>query len=64
MLGEQLSRRGPGAEALAPTLSRTLADVQARLIFRCQVRVYIRGRRGEVKEGGGGQARLIFRCQV
>ena len=37
VLGDQLSRRGPGAEALVPTLSRTLADVQARLIFRCQV---------------------------
>ncbi|KAG1657780.1 hypothetical protein FOA52_012858 [Chlamydomonas sp. UWO 241] len=36
VLGDQLRRRGPGADALVPTLSRTLADVQERLIFRAQ----------------------------
>ncbi|GAX72672.1 hypothetical protein CEUSTIGMA_g128.t1 [Chlamydomonas eustigma] len=36
VLGDQLKRKGPSVEALVPTLSRTLADVQARLIFRCQ----------------------------
>jgi len=36
VLGEQLSRRGSGGEALKPVLGRTLADVQARLIYRCQ----------------------------
>mmetsp|Transcript_26484 Transcript_26484/g.67336 ORF Transcript_26484/g.67336 Transcript_26484/m.67336 type:complete len:817 (-) Transcript_26484:272-2722(-) len=36
VLGEQVGRRGGGAEALRPMLTRTLADVQARLIYRCQ----------------------------
>ncbi|KAL6746597.1 component of oligomeric golgi complex 3 [Haematococcus lacustris] len=36
VLGDQLGRRGPGGEALRPTLSRALEDCQARLIFRCQ----------------------------
>lgn len=36
VLGEQLLKRGSGVEALRPTLSRCLADVQERLIYRCQ----------------------------
>eukprot|EP00798_Chlamydomonas_sp_ICE-L_P008686 gene8686-34133_t len=36
VLGDQLSRRGHGSEALKPILGRTLADVQGRLIYRCQ----------------------------
>ena len=36
VLGDQLNRKGPGAEALSPTLGRTLADVQSRLIYRSQ----------------------------
>ncbi|EFJ48495.1 component of oligomeric golgi complex 3 [Volvox carteri f. nagariensis] len=40
VLGEQLARRGVGGEALKPLLSRSLADVQGRLIFRVQA--YIR----------------------
>lgn len=36
VLREQLARRaGPGGEALVPTLSRALADLQERLIYRC-----------------------------
>lgn len=36
VLGDQLAKRGASGEALRPMLSRTLADVQERLIFRCQ----------------------------
>ncbi|WIA18992.1 hypothetical protein OEZ85_003659 [Tetradesmus obliquus] len=37
VLREQLARRaGPGGEALVPTLSRALADLQERLIYRAQ----------------------------
>ena len=35
-MGDQIGRRGSGGEALKPTLGRTLADVQGRLIYRCQ----------------------------
>lgn len=36
MLHDQLLRRaGPGGEALVPSLSRALADLQERLIYRC-----------------------------
>ena len=34
VLGEQLGRRGDGVAALRPVLSRTLADVRHRLVFR------------------------------
>ncbi|KAF5841503.1 hypothetical protein DUNSADRAFT_12670 [Dunaliella salina] len=36
VLGDQLTKRGSGGEALRPMLTRTLADVQERLIYRCQ----------------------------
>lgn len=36
VLGEQMGRRSGAAEALRPILARVLADVQQRLIFRCQ----------------------------
>ncbi|MEW5317182.1 MAG: hypothetical protein WDW38_008507 [Sanguina aurantia] len=36
VLGEQAGRRGSGGDALKPILERTLADIQGRLIFRCQ----------------------------
>jgi len=36
VLGDQLAKRGSGAEALRPMLMRILADVQERLIYRCQ----------------------------
>eukprot|EP00882_Tetradesmus_deserticola_P019129 GHRQ01020577.1.p1 GENE.GHRQ01020577.1~~GHRQ01020577.1.p1 ORF type:complete len:235 (+),score=112.19 GHRQ01020577.1:147-851(+) len=37
VLREQLARRaGPGGEALVPSLSRALADLQERLIYRAQ----------------------------
>jgi hypothetical protein len=49
VLGDQLGRRGAGGEALRPTLTRALADVQGRLIFRCQAFI-----KEEVGGGGGG----------
>lgn len=36
VLGDQLAKRGSGGESLRPMLTRTLADVQERLIYRCQ----------------------------
>ncbi|GFH22430.1 Sec34-like family protein, partial [Haematococcus lacustris] len=36
LMQECYALRGPGGEALRPTLSRALEDCQARLIFRCQ----------------------------
>ena len=37
VVAEHSNRRGAGSDALRPMLSRTMQDVQARLIFRVQV---------------------------
>jgi hypothetical protein len=44
VLEEQLGRRGDAVAPLRPVLSRTLADVQERLIFRAQTFVKVRAR--------------------
>lgn len=66
MLGEQLAKRGSGGEALRPMLGRTLADVQERLIYRCQafIKEAVIGYTptAEVRVWGGGAEGAVCAC--